>query len=137
LASTAADAALHPWFFFSTKQADVVPNAEALVLLGQLGLIVLVLGAGIDVDLPTLELVGTRGFIVALVGSALPISIGMFLAWLMGVGDTKTIIAAGAVFGPTSFGIAVNILKDGDVLKTYVPSTSTYIACSLVADVVT
>lgn len=104
-------------------------------MLGQLGLIILVLGAGIDVDLPTLELVGTRGFIVATVGSAFPISIGMFLAWLMGVGDTKTIIAAGAVFGPTSFGIAVNILKDGDVLKTYV--TSTYIDCSLLAGVVT
>jgi Kef-type K+ transport system membrane component KefB len=81
-------------------------------------LILLVMEAGIDIDLATLKLVGTRGFLIALVGSLLPIGIGMLLAWVMQVGDTTAIIAAGAVFGPTSLGIALNILKGGGVLNT-------------------
>ena len=74
--------------------------------------------AGIDIDLSTLKLVGTRGFLIAVVGSLLPIAIGMFLAWAMQVGDVTAIIAAGAVFGPTSLGIALNILKGGGILNT-------------------
>jgi Kef-type K+ transport system membrane component KefB len=78
----------------------------------------LVAEAGIDIDLSTLKLVGTRGFMIAVVGSLLPIAIGMFLAWLMKVGDVTAIIASGAVFGPTSLGIALNILKGGGILNT-------------------
>jgi Kef-type K+ transport system membrane component KefB len=74
--------------------------------------------AGIDIDLSTMKLVGTRGFLIAVVGSILPISIGMTLAWAMNVGETTAIIGAGAVFGPTSLGIALNILKGGGVLNT-------------------
>ncbi|KAG7367151.1 Kef-type K+ transport system, membrane component [Nitzschia inconspicua] len=98
--------------------ADYVPNPEAFVLIGEVGLILLVVEAGIDIDLSTLKLVGTRGFLIALVGSLLPIAIGMFLAWMMKIGETTAIIAAGAVFGPTSLGIALNILKGGGVLNT-------------------
>jgi Kef-type K+ transport system membrane component KefB len=98
--------------------ADYVPNPEAFVLLGELGLVILVLEAGIDIDLSTLKLVGTRGIMIAFLGSVLPIGIGMLLAWAMSVGDTKAIITAGAVFGPTSLGIALNILKGGGILNT-------------------
>jgi len=98
--------------------ADFVPNPEAFVLLGEVGLILLVVEAGIDIDLSTLKLVGTRGFLIAVVGSLLPIAIGMFLAWMMKVGDVTAIIASGAVFGPTSLGIALNILKGGGILNT-------------------
>lgn len=74
--------------------------------------------AGIDIDLTVMKLVGTRGLIIAFVGSILPIAVGMFLAWLIKVGDTKAILASGAVFGPTSLGIALNVLKGGGVLNT-------------------
>jgi Kef-type K+ transport system membrane component KefB len=81
-------------------------------------LILLVLEAGIDIDLSTLKLIGTRGFIIAFIGSVLPIGLGMLVAYLLNVGDTKGIIAAGAVFGPTSLGIALNILRSGGILNT-------------------
>ena len=103
-----------------TEIADFVPNPEAFVLIGEVGLVLLVLEAGVDIDLSTLKLVGTRGFMIAVLGSLLPIAIGMLLAWAMNVGDTKAIITAGAVFGPTSLGIALNILKGGGILNTYV-----------------
>lgn len=102
----------------TSQTADYIPNPEAFVLLGELGLVILVLEAGIDIDLGTLKLVGTRGMLIAVIGSVLPIAIGMFIAWIMNVGDVKSIITAGAVFGPTSLGIALNILKGGGILNT-------------------
>ena len=81
-------------------------------------MILLVLEAGIDIDLSTLKLIGTRGFIIAFIGSILPIALGMLVAYVLNVGDTKAIIAAGAVFGPTSLGIALKILRSGGILNT-------------------
>lgn len=81
---------------------EFVPNAEAWVMLGEIGLVILVLEAGIDIDVATLGIIGTRGFLIAVVGSILPIGLGMLFAWAVGAGDTKAIISTGAAFGPTS-----------------------------------
>mmetsp|Transcript_27971 Transcript_27971/g.42849 ORF Transcript_27971/g.42849 Transcript_27971/m.42849 type:complete len:809 (+) Transcript_27971:202-2628(+) len=97
--------------------ADFVPNAEAFVLLGEIGLILLVLEAGIDIDMTTLKLIGSRGILIALVGSILPIVIGIAIAFAFGT-DTKGSLAAGAAFGPTSLGIAMNILRAGKIVNT-------------------
>lgn len=70
-----------------------------------------------DVDMDTLKLIGARGFIIAFFGSLFPIGIGMSLALAIGT-DTKGAIAAGASFGPTSMGIALNILRSGGILNT-------------------
>lgn len=126
---------------------DFVPNPEAWVMFGELGcvsidqpvltchnvsflthlahlasllfsLVLLVIEAGIDIDLSTLKLIGTRGFLIAFFGSVLPIGIGMLITYWLDITDTKGILAAGAVFGPTSLGIALNILRNGGVLNT-------------------
>lgn len=79
----------------------------------------LVIEAGIDIDVTTLKLIGTRGFLIAVVGSILPIGFGIIIAMIVfGTGDIKANIAAGATFGPTSLGIALNILRSGGVLNT-------------------
>jgi Kef-type K+ transport system membrane component KefB len=52
-------------------------------------LVLLVIEAGIDIDLTTLKLIGTRGFLIALIGSILPIGIGMLIAFIVGVEETK------------------------------------------------
>lgn len=80
-------------------------------------LILLVIEAGIDIDLDMLKLIGTRGFIIATIGSFLPIGIGIVIAIAIGT-DTKGALAAGAAFGPTSLGIALNILRSGGILNT-------------------
>uniref|UniRef100_A0A7S1Z7Y7 Cation/H+ exchanger transmembrane domain-containing protein n=1 Tax=Ditylum brightwellii TaxID=49249 RepID=A0A7S1Z7Y7_9STRA len=97
--------------------ADYIPNPEAFVLLGEIGLILLVLEAGIDIDLSTLSLIGTRGIIIAIIGSIAPIAIALAIAFALGF-DTKASIAAGATFGPTSLGIAMNILRQGKIVNT-------------------
>ena len=58
--------------------------------------------AGIDIDLSTLKLIGSRGFLIAFLGSILPIALGMLLTYILNVTDTTGVIAAGACFGPTS-----------------------------------
>lgn len=80
----------------------------------------MVIEAGIDIDLDMLKLIGARGFMIAFVGSLLPIGIGIALAIAM-ISDEfgiKGSIAAGAAFGPTSLGIALNILRSGGILNT-------------------
>lgn len=113
---------------------NIVPNAAALVLIGEVGLILLVIEAGIDIDLAVMKLVGSRGLLIAIVGSFLPIGVGFLLAVIMQVGDMKTMIAAGAVFGPTSLGIALNVLKGGGVLNT--PVGQMIIAAAVIDDMI-
>lgn len=56
---------------------------------------------------------------IAIVGSILPIGLGIVIAIILfGTGDIKAAIAAGCSFGPTSLGIALNILRSGGVLNT-------------------
>lgn len=98
-------------------------------------LILLVLEAGIDIDVSTLKLIGTRGFIIALAGSILPIAFGIALALAInGTQDVKAAIAAGASFGPTSLGIALNILRAGGILNT--PVGQLIISAAVIDDMI-
>jgi len=115
--------------------ADIVPNAGALVLIGEVGLILLVIEAGIDIDMSVMKLVGTRGLMIAVVGSFLPIGVGVLIAWAIKVDDWKAIIASGAVFGPTSLGIALNVLKGGGV-RLNTPVGQMIIAAAVVDDMI-
>jgi Kef-type K+ transport system membrane component KefB len=65
--------------------ANFVPNPEAFVLFGEVGLVLLVLEAGIDIDLTMLRLIGSRGFLIAIIGSLAPIAIAVGLAFAYGV----------------------------------------------------
>lgn len=103
--------------FLGPNLAAYVPDPVSFVMLGEIGLILLVLEAGIDIDLTMLKLIGTRGFIIAIIGSILPIVIAMAIAFAVGT-DTAGSIAAGASFGPTSLGIAMNILRQGKIVNT-------------------
>lgn len=113
--------------------ADFVPLPEAWVLLGEIGLILLVIEAGIDIDLDTLKLIGARGFVIAFIGSVLPIGLGMAVAFSLGL-DAKAAIAAGASFGPTSLGIALNILRSGGILNT--PVGQLIISAAVIDDMI-
>ncbi|CAJ1966557.1 unnamed protein product [Cylindrotheca closterium] len=113
---------------------DFVHNTEAWVMFGELGLVLLVIEAGIDIDLSTLKLIGTRGCLIAFFGSILPIGLGMLITWALGMTDTKEIIAAGSVFGPTSLGIALNILRNGGILNT--PVGQLIISAAVIDDMI-
>jgi len=112
----------------------VPPDMEgAFVLMGELGLYLLVIEAGIDIDLTTLKLIGARGVTIAIVGSILPIAIGYGIAVALGI-DQKGAIAAGAAFGPTSLGIAMNILQSAKIVNT--PVGQLIIAAAIIDDMI-
>lgn len=97
--------------------AAYVPHPISFVMLGEIGLILLVIEAGIDIDLTTLKLIGSRGLVIAIIGSILPIALALVIALAIGTNMTGA-IAAGACFGPTSLGIAMNILRQGKIVNT-------------------
>ena len=119
--------------FLGPNLADFVPNPAAFVMLGEIGLILLVLEAGIDIDLTTLKVIGARGIIIAIVGSILPIALAMAIAFAIGT-DTTGAIAAGAAFGPTSLGIAMNILRQGKIVNT--PVGQLVISAAVIDDMI-
>ncbi len=113
--------------------ANIVPYTEAFVLLGEIGLVLLVIEAGVDIDVTTLKLIGKRGVIIATLGSVFPIAIGLAVAYALGEGTTAA-IAAGAAFGPTSLGIAMNILRSGKIINT--PTGQLIVAAAIIDDMI-
>jgi Kef-type K+ transport system membrane component KefB len=96
---------------------DFVPYPISFVMLGEIGLLLLILDAGVGVDLDTLRLVGGRGLLVGIVCSILPMSIGFGISLAIGTSLTGS-LAAGACFGPTSAGIAMATLKRAGILDS-------------------
>ena len=109
------------------------PYDKAFVLLGEIGLVLLVIEAGVDIDVVTLKLIGKRGVVIAIIGSILPIAFGLAIAFAMGA-NTTAAIAAGAAFGPTSLGIAMNILKQGKIINT--PTGQLIVAAAIIDDMI-
>ena len=68
------------WCSHCRPLANLMPVPEALMLFGELGLMLLVLEAGLDVDLDMLKLIGLRGVAIALTGSLLPLGLGWLLS---------------------------------------------------------
>jgi len=96
---------------------ELAPHSKALKMLGECGLILLVIEAGIEVDLDVLRLIGGRGVAVAVFGSIVPVSIGFGLGQALGFDGVQS-LAMGACLAPTSVGIALDVLKRGNVLNT-------------------
>lgn len=112
---------------------NFVPNPEAFVLLGEIGLILLVVEAGIDIDLTTLKLIGQRGVIIALVGTFLPIILALGVAYMLGYRGVVA-ISAGCAFAPTSLGIAMNVLKRSGIANT--PVGQMIVAAAIIDDMI-
>ncbi len=88
---------------------------ETLVVLGNIGLVLLIVQAGLEMDYEVLQKVGLRGVVIAVVGTILPVTIGTAIASRY-LGDWKSALAAGCSFGPTSAGIAMNVLGGCNIL---------------------
>jgi len=107
---------------------------ESWPLLGELGLVLMRCQAGLEMDFEVLQSVGPRGAFMALVGSILPTAVGFLLAYF-GLGlSVEAALAVGCSFGPTSAGIALNVLQPCQVLKT--PLGQLIVAIAIVDDII-
>lgn len=113
---------------------NIAPKPDALMMVGEFGLVLMVLEAGVEVDLASLSLVGARGVQVAFFGSLVPLAIGSVLGKLVFDMSAKTCLAVGASLAPTSMGISLKVLQDGGVLGT--PTGQLIIAAAVMDDVI-
>ena len=112
---------------------DFAPKPDALMLAGEVGLMLLVLEAGLDVDFDMLKKVGGRAVGVAVSGSLVPMGIGAALSFALGL-DWKAALSVGVVLAPTSVGIALNVLSSAQLLNT--ETGQLIIAAAILDDVI-
>ena len=113
---------------------EFAPKVGALKMIGEIGLMLLVVEAGLDVDIEMLRLIGVRGLLVAIVGSMLPLAIGFLIGSQVMELDTKGAFVVGASVAPTSMGIALNVLRTGGKLQT--PVGQLIIAAAVLDDII-
>eukprot|EP00544_Gedaniella_sp_CCMP2646_P007134 CAMPEP_0202484456 /NCGR_PEP_ID=MMETSP1361-20130828/3533_1 /ASSEMBLY_ACC=CAM_ASM_000849 /TAXON_ID=210615 /ORGANISM="Staurosira complex sp., Strain CCMP2646" /LENGTH=887 /DNA_ID=CAMNT_0049113111 /DNA_START=176 /DNA_END=2839 /DNA_ORIENTATION=- len=119
-------------FLLGPPLADFVPYPEAMVLIGNIGLIGLMLESGINIDVAQLKESGKRAAIMAFVGSVLPLAVGIGLGLWSGE-NIQSSVSIGASFAPSSFGVAAGALTSGEIINT--PVGQMIVASSVVDDV--
>ena len=105
---------------------DWVPVPQAVALLGQVGLVLLVVESGLEVQTAMLRTVGMRGLAIAFAGSVCgPLLIGLGLSVAVGLTPTEG-LAVGSALSPTSMGVSVILFKQWRILVR--PSSRTSLA---------
>ncbi len=89
----------------------VDPHVEAIQLISELGVVILLFAIGLETDLGRLLKVGVTSLAVAVVGVALPFVLGFVACRLMGQSTVVSIVAA-ATLTATSVGITARVLSD-------------------------
>ncbi|EGD83060.1 hypothetical protein PTSG_03697 [Salpingoeca rosetta] len=94
-----------------------LPPMDLIVILGQVGLIFLVLEGGMSINVHLLPRIGLRAVLVAVTGTLLPVLLGWAFMTITGKGRIES-IAAGAALSSTSIGMASKMLQSMGQLNT-------------------
>jgi len=105
---------------------------EVLRVLGELGVILLLLDVGLEMDIDELTAVGRAALSVAVVGVVLPLAGGMGTAMALGM-DTNEALFVGAALTATSVGITARVFGDLRILAT--PEARTVLGAAVADDV--
>jgi Kef-type K+ transport system membrane component KefB len=89
----------------------VDPHHQAMRLLAELGVLILLFAIGLETDPAQLLRVGVTSMTVAVVGVLLPFALGYVACRLLGLSDLRSIVAA-ATLTATSVGITARVLSD-------------------------
>ena len=89
----------------------LVGTTEVLEVLAELGVILLLLQVGMEMDLRELAAVGRASSSVAVVGVVLPMALGFMVGLAFGY-DTNTSLFLGAALSATSVGITARVFSD-------------------------
>ena len=96
---------------------DLVGQEQTLQVLGEIGVILLLLQVGMEMDLGELGAVGRASVSVAVVGIVVPMIGGFGVSELFGY-DAKTALFLGAALAATSVGITARVFSDLRTLAT-------------------
>lgn len=96
---------------------SLVTNSDSLFVLAEIGVILLLLQVGMEMDLGELRKVGRMSVTVAIIGASIPMGLG-YLAGL-GLGESSnTALFIGATLTATSVGITARVFADLRALST-------------------
>jgi Kef-type K+ transport system membrane component KefB len=95
----------------------LVPLSDAVMVLSEIGVLLLLFEVGLETDLEELLKVGAPAMAVALAGMALPFAGGYALTLALGH-ETLTAIFVGAALTATSIGITARVLSELKVLAS-------------------
>lgn len=119
-------------FVLGPPVLNFCPYPEAMVLIGNFGLIGLILDSGVNLDIAQLKETGSRAVILAVCGTVLAMSTGFGMG-SQSKDNFQSALAIGAAFAPSSLGVASQVLAAGEVLNT--PTGQLIVAASVVDDV--
>ena len=110
----------------------LVPEPSAWVMVGNLGLVFLVMEGGLHIDVTSLRRVGPIAVVIAVAGTILPIALGT--GYMVAAGyDPETGVAAGTSLSSTSIGMATAMMSRVGELNT--PLGSLICVAAMVDDV--
>ncbi len=119
---------LGPAFF------NVLQPSELLHMLAELGVVIIMFGAGLETSISDLKASGKNSFFIALLGVAIPLGSGILLMTFFGEdADILESIFLGTILTATSVSITVATLKELGKLSTKVGNT--ILAAALIDDV--
>lgn len=95
----------------------LVDPTDALKILAEVGVIVLLAQVGLETDLDELRRVGRASMLVAIVGVVLPMSTGFFAGGVLGE-STNASLFLGAALAATSVGITARVFGDLKALSS-------------------
>jgi Kef-type K+ transport system membrane component KefB len=96
---------------------DVVPFVDALTALGQLGLLLLVLEGGLNIELATMRRVGWRAFAIAISGTTLPVLLTLAVLPRFEAFSSLEALCAGTALSSTAIGMATKLMVELGMLK--------------------
>ena len=96
---------------------DIVPFVPALTAIGQIGLLLLVLEGGINIELGTLKRIGWKAFAVAISGTTLPVLITLAVFAPLSSFTGQEALCAGTALSSTAIGMATTLMQDMGMLK--------------------
>ncbi|MFP4117579.1 MAG: cation:proton antiporter [Candidatus Woesearchaeota archaeon] len=94
----------------------VIENDPVIEFFGFMGMIFLMLMAGIDTDIERLKKMRHKIFIIAGFNGFIPFATGFLIAFLFGY-DLMTSVLAGVIFIASSVAIVISMLKDSKMYK--------------------
>ncbi len=107
-------------------------DGEVLRVLAELGVILLLLDVGLEMDIGELTAVGRAALSVAVLGVVLPLASGMGTAMALGM-DVNEALFVGAALTATSVGITARVFGDLRILAT--PEARTVLGAAVADDV--
>ncbi len=111
---------------------DLVGGGDVLRVLAEIGVIVLLLEVGLQMDLTELRAVGRASFLVAVIGVVAPFALGWAAALALGQ-DADAALFIGAALTATSIGITARVFGDMRALAT--SEARTVLGAAVVDDV--